>query len=198
MNFVYWLGASIHQKQLHRWLLAIAVGAAAGIVAGRTVIASISGSVSIVDGLSMSPTYAPGARVYTAPITTPLQRGDIVLIDDGNKGEALKRVIGMPGETVHLWRGAVFVNRQMLREPYLPRLTFTFPDERAHTFVFRLGADQYFVLGDNRLRSLDSRSYGPVGRKHIYSRVPCQEMDLRPDFASFILPPPGKRTVQAL
>ncbi len=192
------LKESLRRNRPHRWLLAVAVGALAGVAAGRAVIASFSGSVSIVDGVSMSPTYAPGARIYTAPITNPLQRGDIVLIDDGDSGPALKRVVGMPGETVHLWRGAVFINRRMLREPYLPRLTYTFPDERAQTSVFQLGSDQYFVLGDNRLRSIDSRTYGPVQRSQIHSRVPGCETALRPQFAQFGLPTPGKRTVQAL
>jgi len=75
----------IWQKAPFRWILAIIFGAVVGVVTGHTVITSVSGSVCVVDGSSMAPTFTPGSRVYTAPISTPLQRGDIVLVDDGNK-----------------------------------------------------------------------------------------------------------------
>jgi signal peptidase I len=192
------IARSLRIKRIHRWLLAAGVGAVAGIAAGRTVIASVSGSVSIVDGLSMAPAYPPGTRVYTAPITTPLRRGDVVLLDDGDREYALKRIVGLPGETVHLWRGSVFINRRLLREPYLARLTYTFPDERTRVYAFQLGPDQYLVLGDNRSRSIDSRVYGPVERKQIYSRVPAPATLLRPELAHFALPLPGRRTLQPL
>ena len=116
----------------------------------------------------MEPTYPPGTHLYGAPISTPLERGDVVVLDDSNEEYAVKRIIGLPGETVQLWRGCVFINRQMLVEPYLPKHTYTWPMERERrgaTFV--LGDKEYFVLGDNRPRSADSRVYGPVRRKQI-------------------------------
>ncbi len=196
-----WLGRLIQQsrqRRLCRGLLAVVCAALAGIAAGHTVIASVLGSVSVVEGLSMAPTFRPGIRVYTAPITTPLERGDIVLIDDGRQDYAMKRIVGMPGETVHLWRGYVFINRKMLREPYLSKHTYTFPDEMAGTFVFELGEEQYFVLGDNRECSSDSRAYGPVDRKHIKSRVPSPDSASRARFTAYTLPAAGKRTIQPL
>jgi signal peptidase I len=196
MRKLYGLGRNLWQKQVHRWLLAAILGALVGVAAGRTVIASVSGSVSVVDGVSMAPTYQPGAYVYTGPITTPIQRGDVVLIDDGLEARALKRVVGLPGETVHLWRGGVFINRKLLCEPYLPRFTYTSPDERTETYVFRLGDAEYFVLGDNRSSSLDSRVYGPVEQTRLKSRVPMPENMLRPTFTPYMLPAAGKRAIQ--
>ena len=79
-------------------------------------------------------------------------------------------------KSVQLWRGQVFINRQMLIEPYLPKYIYTYPVEpkrRGATFI--LGEKQYFVLGDNRPYSADSRSYGPVNRKQIKRRVPVPE-----------------------
>ncbi|HTL58518.1 MAG TPA: signal peptidase I [Candidatus Limnocylindrales bacterium] len=169
-----------------------------GVAAGHTVIASICGSVSVVDGMSMAPTYVSGERVYTAPISGPLSRGDIVLMDDGSKDYALKRVVGMPGEIVHLWRGYVFINRKMLREPYLPKHTYTCPSQQTEICVFELGEDQYFVLGDNRTCSIDSRTYGPVDRNKIKSRVPVPHGFMRASFAAFTLPSEGKRTIRPL
>lgn len=185
----------LRQKEPWRCSMTIVLAALVGIAAGHTVIGSL-GSISVVDGASMEPTYCPGARVYTAPISSPIQRGDIVLIDDGKKEYALKRVVGMPGETIRLWRGYVFINRKMLIEPYLPKHTYTFPDERSDRTAFELGPNEYFVLGDNRLISSDSRSYGPVERKRVESRVPLPESAVRAYVVRYTLPEEGKRTIR--
>src|SRR5260370_26925147 len=102
MRQIYRLSQNIWQKDPLRWLLAIVLAAIIGIVTGHTVIASVSGSVSVVDGTSMAPSFPPGSRVYTAPISTTLKRGDVVLIDDGKKEYALKRIIAIPRETVQM------------------------------------------------------------------------------------------------
>jgi len=189
------LGRMFRQKEAWRVTITVIFAALLGIAAGHTVIGSL-GSISVVDGQSMAPTYQSGARVYTVPISTALQRGDIVMIDDGNKEYALKRIVGLPGETVQLWRGYVFINHKMLKEPYLPKYTFTFPDEHNKRMIFRLEGDQYFVLGDNRPVSADSRIYGSVSGAHIKSRVPLPESALRASFAPFTLPAQGKRTIR--
>jgi signal peptidase I len=198
MRQIYRLSQRLWGQKSCRWLIAMPLAALLGVAAGHKVIGSFCGSVSVVDGRSMAPTYQPGARVYTGPISSPLQRGDIVLVDDGKGEYALKRVVGLPGEALHLWRGYVFINRKMLREPYLPKHTYTFPDEQTETFSFDLGQDQYFVMGDNRCCSVDSRSYGPVERKQIKSRVPASGGVLEPCFTAYVLPSNGKRTIQLL
>jgi signal peptidase I len=180
-----------------RWSFTVILAALVGIAAGHTVIGSL-GSLAVIDGSSMAPTYQSGARVYTTPFSTPLQRGDIVLVDDGKKEYALKRVVAMPWERVQLWRGYVFINGKMLIEPYLPKYTFTFPDEHIEKVFFHLGNDEYFVLGDNRLVSVDSRAYGPVTVSHIKSRVPLPESAVRAHTAPFTLPEDGKRTIRKL
>jgi signal peptidase I len=195
MRQIYRLSLKVWKKEPCRWLITVIIAAFIGIAAGHTVLGSF-GSVSVVDGQSMVPTYQSGARVYTTSISTPLARGDIVLLDDGKKEYALKRVIGLPGETIALWRGYVFVNCHMLAEPYLPKYTFTFPDEKRETRIFRLENEEYFVLGDNRMFSIDSRAYGPVDRSHIKSRVPAASAELRPRFVPFTLPVDGKRLIR--
>jgi len=197
MKQIYRVSQHVWQLNPFRWLVAISLAAIAGIVAGHTVIA-VSGSVSVVDGSSMSPTFPPGSRVYTAPISTPLKRGDIVLVDDGNKEYALKRIIAMPGETLQMWRGYVFINRKMLREPYLTRHTYTFADPLSELAKFKLAPNQYFVMGDNREYSVDSRRYGPVDLSQVKSRVPSFGDSMRASFSTYTLPAPGKRTIKAL
>jgi signal peptidase I len=166
-----------------------------GVAAGHTVL-GVSGSVSVVDGMSMTPTYQPGARVLTVPVANTLERGEVVLVDDGKPDFALKRIIGLPGEIIQLWRGYVFINKMMLREPYLAKHTYTAPDQTTEISSFRLGQDQYFVMGDNRDYSVDSRAYGPVARKQIKSRVPIPAV--RASFVGFTLPAPGSRTIRPL
>lgn len=198
MRQIYRVGHRIWQQDPLRWLLAIAFAAMVGIVTGHKVIASVSGSVCVVDGTSMMPTFAPGSRVYTAPISTPLQRGDVVLVDDRNKEYALKRIVGLPGETVQMWRGYVFINRKMLREPYLAKHTYTYPDALREISIFKLRDGEYFVMGDNRDYSVDSRRYGPVGRDQIKSRAPSYGDSMRACFSAYTLPSEGKRTIKAL
>jgi signal peptidase I len=198
MKQIYRVGHRIWQKDPFRWLLAIIFAAIVGIVTGHTVIASVSGSVSVVDGASMAPTFPSGTRIYSAPISTSLARGDVVLIDDGNKGYALKRIVAMPGETVQMWRGYVFIDRKMLREPYLGKHTYTFPDSFSQISIFKLTEGQYFVMGDNRDYSVDSRRYGPIERDQIKSRVPAFGNSLRACFGAYTLPSEGKRNIKAL
>lgn len=146
----------------------------------------------------MAPTFESGARVFTTPLNAPLKRGDIVLVDDGRGEFALKRVIGLPGETIKLWRGYVFVNCRMLSEPYLPKYTFTFPCQKPSVTRFSLWPGQYFVLGDNRLYSVDSRSYGPIDETQIRGRVPSPRNMVRPKLAPYTLPSPGKTGIQSV
>ena|SRR5438270_6796643 len=197
MLHVNWWRQLLRQKEPWRWIIPVVFAAFVGIAAGRTVIGSF-GSISVVDGVSMVPTFEPGMRVYTAPITSPLERGDIVLVNDGKKDYALKRIIGMPGETVELWRGYVFVNRKLLKEPYLRKHTYTFPDERTEAYTFHLTSEEFFVLGDNRAASADSRVYGPVSRGQIKSRVPLPDDEVRGRFAAYTLPDEGKRSIRPL
>jgi signal peptidase I len=164
-----------------------------GLGAGRTFI----GSVYVVEGESMEPSYPEGTSLYGAPISTSLERGDVVLLDDKKEDYAVKRVIGLPGETVQLWRGRVFINRQMLVEPYLPKHTYTYPIERERRgSTVILGEDEYFVLGDNRCYSADSRSYGPVARSQIKRRVPLPNDFVCPYFGPYTLPEYGKTLIR--
>ena len=148
-----------------RLFLAATVAGLLGVAIGRNLI----GPVYMVSGFSMWPTYEPGAMVRTANVSGQLQRGDVVVLDDRKGDYALKRIVGLPGETVHIWRGYVFINHRILIEPYVPKCIYTFPRQR--TAVFVLGDNQYFVLGDNRPTSADSRIYGPVERSQVKRRV---------------------------
>jgi signal peptidase I len=183
------------RKPACRIPVAAGFSALLGMMASRMFI----GSVAVVEGRSMMPNFPPGASLYAAPISTSLERGDVVLLDDGKDDYAIKRIIGLPGETVQIWRGCLFVNSKLLVEPYLPKHTYTFPAERSRrAAVFELGAEEYLVLGDNRPYSADSRSYGPVARNRIKKRVPAPDNFECAYFGNYTLPEPGRTVIRPL
>lgn len=195
MAFVWQSAMELWRRPACRLLLAVVTAAFLGVAASHSFI----GTVAVVEGSSMMPNYPPGTRVYAAPISTRLERGDVVVLDDGKEDYAVKRIIGVPGETVQLWRGAVFVNRKLLIEPYLPAHTYTYPNEhgrRGATYV--LNESQYFVLGDNRPRSVDGRAYGPVERSRIKMRVPSPTDFICAYFGAYTLPNPGQTVIQPI
>ena len=124
-------------------------------------------AVYIIEGSSMSPTLNDGdmalVNMWAARVGW-IERGEIVLVRDGHFHEyATKRVIGLPGERVEIKDDHVFINGRLLLEPYLPKNVVT----QSNRAPCVLEPDQYFVLGDNRPVSYDSRSYGPVRRSAL-------------------------------
>lgn len=123
----------------------------------------------IVDGPSMQPNFETGQFVLVSRVNylvSEPQRGDVVVFKyPGNPQEDyIKRVIGTPGDTVEIRDALVYVNGVQLDEPYInePCLPSRCPDN-----VWELGADEFFVMGDNRNHSSDSRAFGPVKRDLI-------------------------------
>ncbi|MBI5935548.1 MAG: signal peptidase I [Chloroflexi bacterium] len=110
----------------------------------------------MLNGQSMEPNFADGQifNVVQVPLSE-LQRGDLVLVEiDGN--QLLKRLIGLPGETISIHDGKVFVNGEPLVEAYE-----TIPPPYTMEEI-KLDNDSYFVLGDNRPASYDSHMWGPL------------------------------------
>ena len=124
---------------------------------------------TVVYGSSMEPTLRSG-QLFRVHHTIPraIERGTVVLVSRPGLPPLIKRVVGLPNETVSFHLGEVFVDGRMLREPYIPEqwTTFSWNHER-----IALGPDQYLVLGDNRPSSQDSRDYGPVLRSDIIGTI---------------------------
>ncbi len=124
---------------------------------------------TIVYGQSMEPNLSERQRLIIDKFSyrlQPPQRNDIVVLDIPGMEEMLvKRVVGLPGETIEIRNGVVYVNGAAAPEP--------FPHELGYQSMepLILGPLSYFVMGDNRDNSNDSRSFGPVKREHILGRV---------------------------
>ncbi len=128
-----------------------------------------------VQGCSMMPTlpdhqrYVLNRAVYAWREPKPMEI--VVLRDPEAEVFAVKRVVARPGDSVYVTGGEIYVNGERLAEPYLAPGTRTYPDARYKAQLFVCGVDQYFVLGDNRGNSADSRIYGTVPRQRILGLV---------------------------
>ncbi len=144
-------------------LMALAVGIVAALKA-------LVVDVGVVEGDSMRPTLVPDDRVLVekvSPRLGRLHRGDIVMVrwPDGD-GLVVKRLIALPGDRVATAGGHVLVNGHVADSQQcasLP-LSYAFPAQR-------LRAGEVFLLGDNRLASEDSATWGPLGEATIVARV---------------------------
>jgi len=117
----------------------------------------------------MMPTIGDGERVIASPIVGDVARGDIVVFrypEDQSK-RFLKRVIGLPGDSLRSAEGRIFLNDQPLDEKYVA------DDNRSHDSwgPVLIPADSYFVMGDKRNNSSDSRTWGVVKRDLIEARI---------------------------
>ncbi len=130
-----------------------------------------------VSGNSMFPTMHDGDYLITEKISYRLgepKRGEIVVLKNprNESQDFIKRIIAIPGDTIGIERNSVFVNGGLIPEKYLPLNTPT----HAGAFItegnsIKAGPNQYFVIGDNRNHSSDSREWGPVTKKEIIGRA---------------------------
>lgn len=128
---------------------------------------------SLVEGRSMNPTFYTDDRLVVSRLNYLFgkpERGDIVVFNSVNPAEfaqgvmLIKRVVGLPGETVELRNQQVYINGIALDEPYINEACDV---ARCPDMLEQLGANEYFVMGDNRNVSQDSRRFGPVNIDHI-------------------------------
>ncbi|MBV9341089.1 MAG: signal peptidase I [Acidobacteria bacterium] len=125
-----------------------------------------------VEGTSMMPSLDDQERIFINKFVyriEPIQRGDIVVFryprDPGKS--FIKRVIGVAGDHVRIVDGNVYLNGRLLVEDYVPG---AYQDGRSYPEVV-VPPDSFFVLGDHRSLSNDSRDFGPVGASYIYGKA---------------------------
>ena len=119
-----------------------------------------------VNGQSMYDTLS-GNEIMLLYRIGEIERYDMVVADlivDGKDDTLIKRVYGLPGETIKCENGVIYINDHEIEDPYATNETSDFE-------AVTLGDDEYFLLGDNRSISLDSRIIGPVKEKDIEGRT---------------------------
>ncbi|MFI5184294.1 MAG: signal peptidase I [Vicinamibacteria bacterium] len=125
-----------------------------------------------VQGTSMLPLLEDGERIIVNKFVYrfhPVDRGDVVVFwyPRDPSVSFIKRVIGLPGDTVELRHGALFINGALVEEGYLSR---QFRDSDTYPPI-QVSKGYYYVLGDHRNSSNDSRSWGEVPEKYIYGKA---------------------------
>lgn len=134
-----------------------------------------------VDGNSMSKTLVQGDMVLIEKIS-PIRRFDVIIFKLPNQSIYIKRIIGLPGDTIYYKHDQLYVNDHAVKETFLfnnkcedhaliPYTTnFTLKDLTNRTTIPK---KSYFVLGDNRRMSKDSRSFGTIKSKYIIGKARC-------------------------
>jgi signal peptidase I len=125
-----------------------------------------------VEGTSMLPRLEDSDRLFINKFVyhfEAIERGDVVVFHYPRDPEKsyIKRVIALPGDTLRIDHGRVYVNGKFVREPYVPR---EYRDDQSMAEMV-IPADTYFMMGDHRSISQDSRVFGPVDRSLIYGKA---------------------------
>ncbi len=128
-----------------------------------------------VDGPSMSDTLLNNDRLFVNVLDMRLNgpdRFDVVILHYPNRREDfVKRVIGVPGDTIEVKEGALLINGVSYDEPYLSPEHIAYFTRSAGDFTVTLGEGEYFVMGDNRDNSNDSRRVGVINRDMFVGKV---------------------------
>jgi signal peptidase I len=140
-----------------------------------------------IPSLSMYPTLQVGDRIIVSKVSYQLHsvhRGDIVVfarppLEHQDYTDLVKRVIGLPGETISSRNGQVYINGKLLAEPWLPpgpsSYTGALPGDPNEQFNLpgpvKIPSGEYYVMGDNRTDSEDSRFFGPIQKSLIVGRA---------------------------
>lgn len=130
-----------------------------------------------VKGASMEPNFHDGEYILTDKISYRIgipKRGDVVIFRAPRNPELdfIKRIIGLPGERVKILNNHVYINGTALVEAYLPETTVTLPGNFIHEDQeITVPRDQFFVLGDNRNHSSDSREWGTITKDEMVGKA---------------------------
>ena len=164
------------KRRTVEWLVILAIALVVALVLRLFVVQTF-----YIPSGSMLPTLQIGDRIVVDKLAYHLHgvgRGDIIVfrapakvatVCKTNDTDLVKRVIGLPGETISDKNGTVYVNGKVLPQPWLPKhdpMTFTAPFGPV-----KIGPQSYFVMGDNRVDSCDSRFWGTVNRSLIVGKV---------------------------
>jgi signal peptidase I len=164
------------------WTIILMVVVLATVVLRTYVVQSFS-----IPSLSMYPTLKVGDRIIVDKLSYQLHsvhRGDVVVfarppLEDQEYADLVKRVIGLPGETISSKGGHIYIDGRRLNEPWLPpgpsSVTGALPGDGHPQFNLpgpvKIPAGEYYVMGDNRTDSEDSRFFGPIPKSLIVGRA---------------------------
>lgn len=148
------------KKELLEWLVAVGIGIAIVAFIRSTFLTTYH-----IEGDSMLPSLHSRDQVVVLRHTS-IDRGDIVILKRPNESDIVKRVIGLPGDQIQFIQNEIYINGTKLNEAYIEGQEFQL-DEKS----FEVGQNAYFILGDNREKSLDSRQLGEFDTNRLVGEV---------------------------
>jgi len=154
-NFLYSAGCAF---ELTKWIIVLVIA--------LSLVHFFFATIFIVDGVSMQPNFESGEFIIVNRwqyLFGEPKRGDVLVLKfpgDEEHKKYIKRLIGLPGEKVEITSGQVFINGQLLNEPYIPFETLP-------SMSRVLKNDEYFLMGDNRPNSSDSRIWGVANKRFL-------------------------------
>lgn len=162
------------KRSLKEWLQSIAVA-----LFTTFFVTTFIFSTAVVEGNSMAPTLKDQDRLIVNKFETLLKteeykRGDLIVFESPLENDQrlfIKRVIGLPGETINIMDGDLYVNEMKIEEPYLPEDAYTEP--LIYGTDHLIAPNELFVVGDNRQpnKSNDSRSFGSISFDHVEGKI---------------------------
>jgi signal peptidase I len=160
---------SLFQRHGTTLLLVALLSIPAYFLASRFIVTAV-----VIQGRSMMPALKDGEHYYLNRwqylLVSP-KRGDIVVIKDpGHTDFAVKRIVAQPFDWINIKNGMLYINGRRLDEPYLAKDTRTETPDLKEKWI-QLGKDQFYMLGDNRENSEDSRFYGRVLAENIIGKL---------------------------
>lgn len=149
---------SSKKKELGKFIGTIVCGIGVGVLVSNFLVCRVT-----VEGVSMNPTYATGDILLVSKRGIP-DRGKIVTFNRKGKNY-IKRIIALPGDTLSIKDSKVYVNGNMIQEDYINEKVFN--GGLITDFECTLNESEFFVMGDNRNYSIDSRSFGVICKDEI-------------------------------
>lgn len=173
------------RRAIYEWVIVIVAALVAALI-----IKAVAIEAFYIPSGSMEPTLYPGDRVLVNRLSYDfhsVHTGDVIVFrrppgDSSNDKDLIKRVIGLPGETISVHNCRVFINGKQMPQPYLPKGWQNPSSEYCTTWIdgpgtanlpnpFKVPPHSYFVMGDNRKDSDDSRYWGFVPASYIIGRA---------------------------
>ena len=155
-----------YQKGRQRFVVGIV-----GVIAGAYVLMGVIFGIAIINGMSMKPALYDKDLALLYRLDPQYEYGDIIVLKKGEEDHLAKRVVGVPGDTIDIdnEKGMLVRNGELIEETYIfaPTLLKDYGVE----LPVILSEKEYFVMGDNRESSQDSRSFGSVKKSEIVGRI---------------------------
>ncbi len=139
------------------------------ITAAAALIFNTMFGIGVVSGTSMEPALYDGDVIVFWKYASLYEKGDIIFIKAHGRNDYVKRICGIPGDVLELDDNGLFlVNGEVQKEPHIYEKTY---GKTKVSYPLTLSENQYFVMGDHRNDSLDSRNYGAVSKEQIHGKA---------------------------